>query len=88
MASTNVLAERLEGIERRVATEPGAAQDDLEDLAKQLSPSVAPELDAAAALLQNEDFPGAAHILLEQALLIQRTASVALEVREQVRRRR
>lgn len=88
MPSLDEIMERLDRIEERAETSPGAAQDDLESVLTDLSETIADRQQRAAELLQNEDFPGAAQILGENALAMQRASTVALELREQIRRRR
>lgn len=88
MSSYEELGDRLDRIEDRAADRPGEALDDLETLVGELSAGLADGQTDAEALVRNEDLSGAAQRLGENALLLQRTAVVALELREQIRRRR
>lgn len=88
MASLAEIMERLDRIEERAEAAPGGAQDDLESVITDLGDVIADRQDRATALLHNEDFPGAAQLLGENALAMQRASVVALELREQIRRRR
>lgn len=82
------LQDRLHHIDDQAAERPGEALDDLETVLESLDDALADRHERAQALVQNEDLAGAAHVLGENALLLQRTAILALELREQIRRRR
>lgn len=82
------IAARLDSIESAMAERPGEAQTELEAVLPELGESIRVRQADARRLLRNEDFAGAAHLLVENGLLLQRCASVVLELREQVRRRR
>ncbi|WP_306059869.1 hypothetical protein [Natronococcus wangiae] len=88
MTSLDEIIERLDRVEDRVEESPGAAQDDLESVITDLGEVIAGRQDRANALLHNEDFPGAAQLLGENALAMQRASVITLELREQIRRRR
>lgn len=79
---------RLTHIEEIAEDRPGEALDELQSVTADLPDLLAERLDRAHARLRNEDFPGAAQILTESALVLQRTATVALALREHIRRRR
>lgn len=82
------LHERLRYIEDVAEDHPGEALDELQEVTGDLNDELADQQEQAHALIRNEDLAGAAQELSESALVLQRTASLALEVREQVRRRR
>lgn len=88
MSDLGTLQDRLHDIETRTADRPGEALDDLEAVLASLDEALVDRHEHAQALIQNEDLAGAAHILGENALTLQRTALIALELREQIRRRR
>lgn len=88
MTDPEALADRLDRIEAIAEDRPGEALDELEAVIAELDAAVTEPLDRAHALVRNEDFPGAARALGESATLLGRTATLALTVREQVRRRR
>lgn len=82
------IQERLAYIEDIAEDRPGEALDELQEVTGNLNDALADHQDRAHALVRNEDLAGGAQALTESALILQRTATLALEVREQVRRRR
>ena len=82
------IRDRLAHIEEIAEDRPGEALDELQAVTADLPEVLADRLDRAHARLRNEDFPGAAHALTESALVLQRTATLALALREHIRRRR
>jgi len=79
---------RLTHIEEIAENRPGDALDELQAVIADLPEALADRLDRAHARLRNEDFPGAAQALAESALVLQRTATLTLALREHIRRRR
>ena len=79
---------RLTHIEELTEARPGDALDELQAVTADLPEVLADRLDRAHARLRNEDFPGAAQVLAESALVLQRTAILSLTLREHIRRRR
>lgn len=88
MSDIEEVRERLDRIEETIDRRPGDAQAELEDVTPEIGETVAERQADARRLLANEDFVGAAHVLAENGLVLQRTANLTLELREQVRRRR
>lgn len=88
MTTLEEIIERLDRVEERAEDRPGAALDDLESVIADLGDALVDRQERAHRLVRNEDFPGAAHLLGENALALQRTATLTLELREQIRRRR
>lgn len=82
------IRDRLTRIEEIAEDRPGDALDELQAVTADLPEVLADRLDRAHARLRNEDFPGAAQALTESALVLQRTATLALALREHIRRRR
>lgn len=88
MSELDELRARLEEIEARIEDRPGEALDELTALVGEMDAAIGEEIVRSERLLGNEDFPGAAGALGESAVVLQRTATVALALREAIRRRR
>lgn len=88
MSAFGALQDHLDRIENRAADRPGEALDDLETVVASLDDVLVEHNEQAQALVQNEDLAGAAHVLGQNALVLQQTALLALKLREQIRRRR
>lgn len=82
------IRDRLTRIERIAADRPGEALDELQSVTADLPDVLTDSQERAHARLRNEDLPGAAQALTESAQLLQRTATLALALREHIRRRR
>lgn len=88
MSEFEALQDHLDRIETRSDSRPGEALDDLETVVASLDDVLVDRHERAQALLHNDDLAGAAHVLTENAVVVQRTAFLALVLREQIRRRR
>lgn len=88
MPDFDEMSARLDDIEASTNQRPGAAQAELEALLPRIGEVIVERQGEAVQLLRNEDFAGAAQVLVENALLLQRGAGTVLTLREQVRRRR
>jgi predicted nucleic acid-binding Zn-ribbon protein len=88
MSDIEEIRERLDRIEETIGERPGDAQAELEALTPEIGELIAERQTNARRSMADEDFVGAAHVLTENASLLQRTANLVLELREQVRRRR
>lgn len=88
MSEFGALQDHLDRIETRAADRPGEALDDLEAVVASLDNVLVERNEQAQAFVKNEDLAGAAHVLGENAMVLQQTAILALELREQIRRRR
>jgi hypothetical protein len=80
--------DRLAHIETIAEDRPGEALDELQAVIADLTEALADRQAKAHALCRNDDLAGAARHLNESALLLHRTATLALVIREEVRRRR
>lgn len=88
MTDIEEIIDRLDGIEASIEERPGDAQTELEAVMPAIGEMIAEQQADAQQFMRNEDFAGAAHLLVENGLLLQRAASLTLELREQIRRRR
>lgn len=88
MASFVNLRQRLDEVADQIETSPGVAQEELETVTADLGPAIAGRQERARELLVQDDFPTASRLLVENALVLQRTANLSLQLREAVRRRR
>lgn len=88
MPDFDAVSTHLDELEASINDRPGAAQAELEELLPGIGEVIVERQGEAVQLLRNEDFAGAAQLLVENALLLQRGAGVVLGLREQVRRRR
>lgn len=82
------IRDRLTHIEEIAEDRPGEALEELEAVTTDLPDVLADRQEDAHARLRNEDFPGAAQVLTESALILQWAATLSLAVRECTRRRR
>lgn len=80
--------ERLDQIEASVDDQPGDAQAELEAVIPAIGQLIEERQADARQLMRNEDFAGGIHLLIENGLLLQRGASLILELKEQIRRQR
>lgn len=80
--------DRLAAIEQIANDRPGEAVDELQDLLGELDEPISNANDHARALLRNEDYPGCALLLNETGVLFQRLSTLALVLRDEIRRRR
>lgn len=88
MTDIETIRERIERIEASIDERPGDAQGELEPVIPEIGETIAERQVAARQLLRNEDLAGAANLLVENGLLLQRIASLLLDLREEIRRRR
>lgn len=88
MTDIETIRERIERIEASIDERPGDAQAELETVIPEIGETIAERQVDARQLLRNEDFAGAANLLVENGLLLQRIASLLLDLREEIRRRR
>lgn len=88
MTDVEEVSDRLERIERSLDQRPGDAQTELEAVLPAIGETITTRQVGAQQLVRNEDFVGAAHLLVENGLLLQHAASLLLELRDQIRRRR
>lgn len=88
MAGFEETRDRLRALEDRAEAEPGEALDDLESVIRSLDEMLEYRHDQAAALLLNEDFVGAAQLLGQNAMLLQRASNLTMTLRTQTQRRR
>lgn len=88
MTDIDEIRKRIERIEASIDERPGGAQDELETVLPEIGETIAERQVDARQLMRNEDFAGAAHLIVENGLLLQRSAGLLLDLREQIRRRR
>lgn len=88
MTEIQEIRERLDQIEGSIEHRPGDAVTELATVTPTIGDVIADRQIHAQQLMRNEDFAGAAHLHVENSLLFQRSASLLLELREQIRRRR
>lgn len=89
MTAFEEFQDRIERIEASMDERPGDAQGELETVILELGETIAERQVEARQLMRNEDFAGAANLLVENGLLLlQRIVSLLLDLREQIRRRR
>lgn len=88
MSDLEEIRERLGHVEDIAEGRPGEALDELQAITADLDEGLAESHGRAHALVRNEDLAGAAQALGESAQVLQRTATLSLTVREEVRRRR
>ena len=88
MAGFEETRDRLREIEDRAEAEPGEALEELESVIRSLDEMLEYRHGQAAALLRNEDFVGAAHLLGQNAMLLQWASNLTTTLRTQTHRLR
>lgn len=88
MTDIEEIRTRLDQIDASIDQRPGDAQAELEAVLPTIGEIIAERQTDAQQWVRNEDFAGGAHIMVENGLLLQQSASLLLELREQIRRRR
>ncbi len=88
MDDREAINDRITYIEEIATGRPGEAADELQTLISELDEPVRDSCEQASALLRNEDYPGCAMKLGETAIRFQRLSTIALVLRDEIRRRR